>query len=109
MVEVLEVGMEEKKPPEDKYQSEHAELVEENAANDVSGIPAVQQEALQELARQIVREAGLQAGDQQELAEQREREERAARYSGIHETMREWWHLQMEIPKHAAAASGVLL
>ena len=61
------------------------------------------------MARQIVREASLQAGDQQELAEQREREERAARYSGFHETMREGWHLQMEIPKYTSAASGVLL
>jgi hypothetical protein len=75
----------------------------------VSGVPAIQQEALQELARQIVREAGLQAEDQQELAEQRERDERAARYSAFHETMREGWHLQLEIPKYASAASGVLL
>jgi hypothetical protein len=75
----------------------------------VVGVLPVQQEAIQELVRALVKEVGLQAGDQQELAEQREREERAARYSSSHETMREGWHLQMEIPKYASAASGVLL
>jgi hypothetical protein len=102
--------MAESKPPEDEHQREQPERVEDkDPATYVSGVPAVQKEALQELARQIVREAGLQAGDQQELAEQRERAERAARYSGFHETMREVWHLQMEIPKYASAASGALL
>jgi hypothetical protein len=53
--------MAESKPPEDEHQSEPPEQVEEeDPGTDVSGLPAVQQEALQELARQIVREAGLQ-------------------------------------------------
>jgi hypothetical protein len=72
------------------------------------GVP-IEQETLQELARQVVREVGLQPGEQQELREMREHEERVSRYSRILEVMRTAWSLQFEISKHTSAASGVLL
>jgi hypothetical protein len=64
---------------------------------------------IQEVARQIVREAGLQAGEQQELLEMRQHEERVGRYSRNREVLRTAWNLQFEIAKHTSAASGVLL
>ena len=75
----------------------------------VSGVPVVQQEALQELARQIVREAGLQAGEQQELRERREHAERVGRYSRTLEGLRTTWNMQFEIAKHISTVSGVFL
>jgi hypothetical protein len=102
--------MAESKPPEDEHQREQPERVEDkDPATDVSGVPAVQQEALHELARQIVKEAGLQAGAQQELREMREHEERVSRFSRNLEVLRSAWSLQFEIAKHTSAASGVLL
>jgi hypothetical protein len=102
--------MAESKPPEDENQREQPERVEDKEPpTDVSGVPAVQQEALQELARQIVREAGLQAGAQQELREMREHEERVGRYSRNLGVLRSAWNLQFEIAKHMSAGSGVFL
>jgi hypothetical protein len=62
-------------------------------------MPALQQAALQELARQIVKEAGLQAEDQQESRELKEREERANLFSRQVEVMRTSWDTQFEITK----------
>ena len=102
--------MAESKPPEDEHQREQPDRVEDkDPATDVSGVPVVQQEALQELARQIVREAGLQAEARQELLELRQHEERVGRYARNLEVLRTTWSLQFEIAKHTSAASGVLL
>ena len=102
--------MAESKPPGDEHQREQPERREgKDPATDVSGVPAAQQEALQELARQIVREAGLQAGAQQELRETREHAERVGRYSQNLESLRTTWSMQFEIAKHISTASGVLL
>jgi hypothetical protein len=72
-------------------------------------LPERQRKALQELARQIVREAGLQAEGQQELPEMKQHQERVDRYSRNLEVLRTPWNLQFEIAKHISAGSGVFL
>jgi hypothetical protein len=102
--------MPENATPEDERWYEQLEQVEGSKhAHAASGLPAVHQQALRELARQIVREAGLQAEGQQETRELEEREERANLYARHVEVMRSSWDTQFEITKHTSAGSGVLL
>ena len=102
--------MVESKPPDDERQRELSEHVEKkDPATDVSRVPLAQREALRELARQIVREAGLRAEEQQELPEMKQHQERVDRYSRNLEVLRTPWNLQFEIAKHLSAGSGVFL
>jgi len=50
--------------PEDERQDEQPKQVDKRkTAHEAGGLPVAQQEAIQALAKQIVREAGLQAED----------------------------------------------
>jgi hypothetical protein len=64
----------------------------------VSGVPALRQEDLQELARQIAKEAGLSQDPEKEAAEQRRR--------AFIEGGREHWKAQVDFFKHMATISG---
>jgi hypothetical protein len=68
-----------------------------------------EREALQILARQFVREAGLHGEGQRELLRIRQLDERLGRLARYLETLRTAWSFQFEIAKHTSAASGVLL
>jgi hypothetical protein len=67
----------------------------------VSGVPALQQEALQALARAIVREAGLGRDPEKEAAEKSQKSRQEFIEGG-----REHWKSQVDFFKHMTVISG---
>jgi hypothetical protein len=104
---IPEVGMAENRPPEDEHQgNQAAERVEkEDPANAVSGVPVVQQKALKELARQIVKEAGL-VHDPAAEAAKTEAEAESKRKEDLMDAYKRHTQAYLDFLKHMTTLSG---
>ncbi len=71
----------------------------------VGGVPAITQEALQELARAIVREAGIDRGGDAPAS----LSSRLAQGHRVLDAMRDYWKIQYDQVKQLGTASGVML